>query len=151
MTKTVPYDGTKDAASRIGLMPALHELDPFGETYLSGNSPSEVAGRMDADLAAIRNETPKVVTSRIRVLLSRPLTWAEKEDLETDYQDMDLRRIRESEDNSLKLWVAPNHEHVWVEAEMGSRLAFEVVAASLAGLFVNVYPKAVRTFREYNG
>jgi len=141
MTKTVPYDGYQ--FPRVG-------LEDFGINdphYF--DSPSEVAGRMDKDLAAIRNQTPKVVTSRIRVLLSRPLTWAEKEYIETDHLDPHLRRINGND--GLKLWVSPNFEHVWAEADMGSRILYEIVAATLEHSFVNVFPKAVRTFREYNG
>lgn len=145
MTRSVPYDGYGNGARAIGLMPALHELDPFGD------SPSQVAGRMDRDLAAIRNETPKVVTSRIRVYLSRPLTWAEKEHIETNHLDTHLRRIDGSDQDRFKLWVSPSHEHVWAEAALGSRVLFEIVAATLEHNFVNVFPSAVRTFREYNG
>lgn len=96
-----------------------------------------------------KEKSSKVVTSRIRVYLSRPLTWAEKEDLETDYTDPDLRRIDGK--GGFKVWVSENHEHVWAEAEFGSRLLFELIAVALEDSFVNVYPKAVRTFREYNG
>jgi len=138
MTRSVPYDGYG--------FPKLSLDDPFWD------SPSEVAGRMDKDLAAIRNQTPKTVTSRIRVLLSRPLTWAEKEDLETDFLDPHLRRINGSdEEDKFKIWVSPGFEHVWAEGLIGSRLLFESVAAKLEHSYVNVFPRAVRTFREYNG
>lgn len=119
-------------------------LDPW-------KSYSEGFGYADQKLATERNAPVKVATSRIRVQLNRPLTWAEKEELETNYVDADLRRIKESTTDGFKLWVSPNREHVWVEAPFGSRLAYELVAASLEYTFVNVFPRAVRTFREYNG
>jgi hypothetical protein len=113
---------------------------------------SEAFGNMDRELAAERNaKTPKVVNSRIRVLLSRPLTWAEKEDLETDNLDPHLRRIDGTDDDGFKVTVAPNFEHVWAEAAYGSRVLYEVIAAALEHKYVNVFPRAVRTFREYNG
>jgi hypothetical protein len=111
---------------------------------------SEAFGNMDRDLAAERNaKTPKVVTSRIRVLLSRPLTWAEKEDLETNTLDNHLRRIDGSD--GFRFWVSPGFKHVWAEARFGSRILYEIVAAKLETSYVNVFPRAVRTFREYNG
>lgn len=121
-------------------------------------SPSEVAGRMDADLAAKKvakatkeEASPaKVATSRIRVQLSRPLTWAEKEALETNNSDVHSRRINESA-NGFKFHVSQNKEHVWAEAGFGSRILYDLVAAALEQHFVNIYPIAVRTFREYNG
>lgn len=139
----------------------------FNSNYDAGNnikepaytrsSPSEVAGRMDADLAtnkvakATKEDTPKLVASRIRVQLSRPLTWAEKEALETNNLDVHSRRINDSNVTGFKFHVSSNKEHVWAEAFFGSRLVYDLVAAALEQHFVNVYPTAVRTFREYNG
>lgn len=117
-------------------------------------SPSETAGKMDQELADWREPsafaTEKVVTSRIRVQLSRPLTWAEKEALETNYVDEHLRRVNES-GTGVKLHLNSARTHVWAEAHFGSRILFEIVSAALEQHFVNVYPTAVRTFREYNG
>lgn len=93
----------------------------------------------------------RTVKSRIRVQLSRPLTWAEAEDLTTDGSDPHLRRLDGNGFDGLKLWVSPTHTHVWAEAPYGSRHLFELVASFLETSYVNVYPKAVRTFREYNG
>lgn len=127
--------------------------DAFGPA--SNRNLSQVIGTMDQDLAEKRNASSakvanKVTTSRIRVLLSRPLTWAEKEAIETNHDDIHSRRI-EFTNVGFKLTVSENREHVWVEAGFGSRLAFDLVSAVLEQHFVNVYPKAVRTFREYNG
>jgi len=135
--KEVPYDGY---GYRVPADPAKENWD-YGQTLSIDPLPDEIPVE----------ETPKVVKSRIRVLLSRPLTWAEKEWLETDKLDPHSRRINGSSDTGLKLWVAPNFEHVWGEAEFGSRILFELVAEVLDTHFVNVFPKAVRTFREYNG
>lgn len=116
---------------------------------------SEAFGRMDQELAAKRNarvEAPKVVKSRIRVQLSRTLTWAEKEDLEKDELDSHERKLDgKSSIDGLKLSVSPERTHVWAEATYGSRHVFDLVSHLLADTFVNVYPTAVRTFREYNG
>lgn len=119
--------------------------------WKNGTSPSEVAARMDTDLATRNEETPKVVGSRIRVLLSRPLTWAEKEDFETNWEDPHMRRIDGRNDVGIKLSVADNFVHVWAEANLGSRLLYELVAEVLELEYVNVFPRTVRTFREYNG
>lgn len=121
-------------------------------------SPSEVAGRMDSELAIQKVATvtkeeaspTKVTTSRIRVQLSRPLTWAEKEALETNNLDVHSRRINQSA-AGFKFHVSDNKEHVWAEAGFGSRILYDLVAAAIEQHFVNVYPIAVRTFREYNG
>lgn len=94
----------------------------------------------------------KVKNSRIRIELSRPLTWAEKEALETNWDDPHERRIKDTNDGLLLvLNLAPDFQHVWAEAPFGSRILFDLVAAMLEQHFVNVYPTAVRTFREYNG
>lgn len=141
MVRAVPYDGTD----------SLYGLFTKEEKMWNPPSPSEVARRMDQDLAARRNAAPKTVKSRIRVQLSRPLTWAEKESLETDNVDPHLRKIDGKRNGAFKIWVSPNFEHVWAEADFGSRLLFEVVAAALEHNYVNVFPRAVRTFHEYNG
>lgn len=140
MVRAVPYDGTD---SLYGLF--TNDTEIWGD-----KSPSDLAGRMDQDLAARRN-APKTVNSRIRVQLSRPLTWSEKEALETDSLDPHLRKIDGKRNGNLKVWVSPGFEHVWAEADLGSRLVFEMIAAALAHNYVNVHPVAVRTFREYNG
>jgi hypothetical protein len=124
---------------------SLHDV--VAENWsVSNDAPEKVANKVQ--------QTPKsnstLVTSRIRVALSRPLTWAEKEELETDYSDPDLRRINGRTDK-FKVSVSKERTHVWAEAAYGSRILFELVAASLENNFVNVFPIAVRTFREYNG
>jgi hypothetical protein len=113
---------------------------------------NELWGSRVATETPVSEPVSKTVTSRIRVLLSRPLTWAEKEDIETDWTDPHQRRIK-GVDNGLgvKISVAPNFEHVWLEGYVGSRILFEIAAALLEQEYVNVFPKAVRTFREYNG
>jgi hypothetical protein len=91
--------------------------------------------------------------SRIRVQLSRPLTVAEVEKLTTDHNVIGgrLNVTRREDDGFLvKLRVNPNRTHVWVDADLPSRLLYEVVAAALDSHFVNVYPTAVRTFTEYH-
>jgi len=93
---------------------------------------------------------PKLVQSRIRVWLSRPLTWAEKEAIETNHDDIHSRRINDT-NLDYKFRVSDDKEYIWVDASFGSRLSFDLVAAVLEQHLVNVYPKAVRTFREYNG
>lgn len=93
---------------------------------------------------------PAVKLSRIRVWISRPLTYAEIEQLTTDHTTDDLSRINDS-GLPLKLRVAKNREHVWVDGALSSRVLYELIAATLETHFVNVYPKAVRTFHEYNG
>jgi hypothetical protein len=123
----------------------LHDLMTEGWLPYSTDD-SKVAAR--STVSPVKNETVK--KSRIRVQLSRSLTWAEKEWLETDKTDPHYRRI-DGVASGVKLWVAPNFEHVWAEADFGSRILFDIVAAALESNFVNVYPKAVRTFREYNG
>jgi hypothetical protein len=102
-------------------------------------------------------EQNQVQRSRIRVKLSRPLTWAEKEWLETDLDDPHLRRVNLSDhpdtDHTIEVVRDGNGEftYVWVEADFGSRIAFDIVAQILEQEFVNVFPRAVRTDREYNG
>lgn len=153
----VPYSGYS----------AVENFSPLLDNPLyDALSPSEVAGLDNTKVSSVYG-TPKkkkkakqanpvskekLSTSRIRVQLSRPLTWAEKEHLETNHDDPDLRRINDTtKPLGLSLRVADNKEHVWVEAPFGSRITFELLAAALEQNFVNVFPKAVRTFREYNG
>jgi hypothetical protein len=144
-------------------LPSLEDYDQAPSYYktLSDHqhwnlSPSEVAGRDETRVSPKKGKQKKakpkaqLLTSRIRVQLSRPLTWAEKEHLETNWTDPNLRRISDVSP-VLKLRVAENKEHVWLEAPFGSRIAFELLAAAVEQHFVNVFPKAVRTFREYNG
>lgn len=91
--------------------------------------------------------------SRIRVQLSRPLTVAEVEKLTTDHNVIGGRlNVSKREDDGflVKLRVSPNRTHVWVDADLPSRLLYNVVAAALDSHFVNVYPTAVRTFTEYH-
>jgi len=91
--------------------------------------------------------------SRIRVQLSRPLKTAEIEKLTTDHHVIGgrLNVTRRDDDGFLfKLRVSPKGTHVWADADVPSRLLFEVIAAALDAHFVNVYPTAVRTFTEYH-
>lgn len=91
--------------------------------------------------------------SRIRIQLSRPLTYAEREKLTTDHHTVGARlNVARNTVNGFlfKLRVSPNGTHVWVDADTPSRLLYEVVAAALDAHFVNVYPTAVRTFTEYH-
>jgi len=143
--REVPYDGFSAYEFTRGERPrSLREL--AAENWGFADS-SDVLKKVAE--TPVSEPNSKTVTSRIRVYLSRPLTWAEKEELETDYEDLHLRRVNGQD--GFKVWVSPNLEHVWAEAEFGSRLLYEIVASELANEFVNVYPKAVRTFREYNG
>lgn len=80
----------------------------------------------------------KVRLSRIRVLLSQPLTWAEAEDIK--HRGVNFR-----------LSVSPNRQHLWAEGAMDSRQMFRIVAKVLAERYVNYFPRAVRTFSEYSG
>ncbi len=113
-------------------------LDVLRENWVATETPTE-------------EKNTQVVKSRIRVLLSRPLTWAEKEDLETDWSDPHLRRAGKVSDNSVKMWVDNDFEHVWAEAYLGSRVLYSIVALRLELDYVNVFPRAVLTKREYNG
>jgi hypothetical protein len=125
-----------------------YELD---RVYRTPNVNREQWTDSTDDLKQVNTSPTTVKTSRIRVQLSRPLTWAEKEDLETDWSDPHQRRITGENVERLKISVAPNFEHVWAEADLGSRLLFNLVAQALETEYVNVFPRAVRTFREYNG
>lgn len=151
---TLWYDQTGPAHPKNGR--ALPTVDDLKKEL----SVSEAMAQAEKELAEIGHQAaatvtedsaPKVTTSRIRVLLNRPLTWAEKEDLETNWDDEHARRVNETVSPYFKLHVADNHEHIWAEAGFGSRILFELIAAAVEQHFVNVYPKAVRTFREYNG
>lgn len=151
MVAHVPYSGYS----------VLDEREREFKPLYKALSPSEVAGldqtRVSSKVPVTEKKkkaevsVPKLSTSRIRVQLSRPLTWAEKEHLETDWTDAHARRVNDVKRSGVSLRVAENREHVWVEAPFGSRITFELVAAALEQHFVNVFPKAVRTFREYNG
>lgn len=114
---------------------------------------NELERRLDS---LVSSSKPTETISRIRVMLSRPLTWSEVEELTTDHVDPHLRRFSQrtnlfTADRGFNLKVAPNRQHVWVEGYAGSRILYDLVARSLDEHFVNVYPKAVRTFSEYNG
>jgi hypothetical protein len=141
MVATVPYDGY---ANHRPLADVHREnwdsyWDKPGTETLSTETPT-------------KEPVSKVVKSRIRVLLSRTLTWAEREDITTDYADVHFRRLDgENTFDGLKLWMSPNGKHVWAEAPYGSRPLYELVAKTLENNYVNVFPRAVRTFREYNG
>lgn len=102
-------------------------------------------------LTAPSSADAKVKNSRIRVWLSRPLSYAEKEAFETNWEDEDLRRFNDTPGFPLKWNLAPNRQHAWVEGAIGSRVLYDLVATVLETHFVNAYPKAVRTFSEYNG
>lgn len=163
--KEVPYDGRG--------LPPFESLDPFGDKSVpdwdrqSWKEPVKAAdfgtenwgshwNDSTDDLKVATNtpteeKIPTVVTSRIRVLLSRPLTWAEKEDLETDWADVHLRRNGKHSGNDVRIWLDNDFEHVWAEGLIGSRLLYEVVALRLEFDYVNVFPRAVFTKREYNG
>ena len=148
VVREVPYDGYDfheyDRVSRpISLM------DVVAENWKVQNDAPEKVAKVQKD--ANSGDSPKVVKSRIRVQLSRALTWAEVEDLTTDGADPHLRRLDGNGFDGLKLWVAPNHVHVWAEAPYGSRDLYELIAEIMANQYVNVFPKAVRTYREYNG
>jgi hypothetical protein len=77
-----------------------------------------------------------VKLSRIRVQLNRPLTEAEVEDI--THRGIQFR-----------LRVSPNRLHVWADGAMNSRHMFPIVAKVLAENYVNLFPRAVRTFSEY--
>ena len=145
--REVPYDGYAEyeyhrAERPRSLAELLREFNPIDST----DDLKQVATE-----TPVKESVPSTVKSRIRVQLSRPLTWAEVEDLTTDGADPHLRRLDGNGFDGLKLWVAPNHVHVWAEAPYGSRDLYELVASIVANEYVNVFPKAVRTFREYNG
>lgn len=143
VVREVPYDGRTEPSYDPRGWGYRGPADPYRENWdfsneVAANAPTEV-------------NTPQVVTSRIRVLLSRPLTWAEKEDLETDWVDPHLRRAGKSSNSAVKMWVDADFNHVWAEANLGSRILFEIVALRLELDYVNVFPRAVLTKREYNG
>lgn len=133
----------------------LYEDDNYYSKLHGVNSNEAEFATMDQQLAAQRNAKvaiPKVVNSRIRVQLSRKFTWAEKEDIERDTFDPHLRKLDgKSSVDGLKLTVSPERNHVWAEAPYGARPLYALVADLLATYYVNVFPTAVRTFREYNG
>jgi hypothetical protein len=149
MTVKVPYDGfLQYELDRVHRPRSLKELS--AELWDSDSIPEPVD--QVATKTPAKESVSKVVKSRIRVLLSRPLTWAEREDITTDFADPHYRRLDgQSELDGLKLWVSPNGEHVWAEAPYGSRPLYDLVAITLENSYVNVFPRAVRTFREYNG
>lgn len=77
--------------------------------------------------------------SRIRVTFNRPLTPAEAEHF-TD-------EVSLTHDPTYKIRVTANR--VWVETWFhSSRDAYDEIAAFVASEYVNIYPVAVRTFRE---
>jgi hypothetical protein len=138
-------------------LPPLESLDPFG-----GPTPEMTPEQHEALLKELRKlsaeikdavspKRPVEKQARIRVWLSRPLTWAEKEWIETNHDDPHSRRINQTDTGGLKLRVSTDMQHVWVDGYFGSRVLFDLVAAVLEQHFVNVFPKAVRTFTEYNG
>jgi len=138
-----------------GSKSAVKEVPYDGHEYLTGHrEPAVRANEVATETPSEENKIPQTVTSRIRVLLSRRLTWAEKEDLETDQTDWHMRRtnqVSKLTGDSFRVWVDNDFEHVWLEGEMGSRLLFDLIVDRLANGYVNVFPKAVRTYREYNG
>lgn len=74
--------------------------------------------------------------SKIRVKLSRPLTWAEYEHLRIEY----LWRVEATD----KLrW-----EFVFTDPDLDSRGLFGDVAYTFGNDFVNVFPTSVRTLQE---
>lgn len=77
-----------------------------------------------------------VKLSRIRVQLNRPLTEAEVEDI--THRGIQFR-----------LSVSVNRLHVFAEGAMDSRRMYPIVAKVLAENYVNLIPRAVRTFTEY--
>jgi DNA-binding beta-propeller fold protein YncE len=132
----------------------------------NSTNPSDLTAEMESFLTQRRNQRndyyplnhatntniatpkPKTKLSRIRVELSRPLTIAESEHLTRNHHTLRARVLNAGD---LKLRVNPNGTHVWVDAAMSSRALFDIVRAALDSHFVNVFPRAVRTFTEYNG
>lgn len=93
------------------------------------------------DLAEVFGIVPQakrrpVKLSRIRVQLNRPLTEAEVEDI--THRGIQFR-----------LSVSVNRLHVFAEGAMDSRRMYPIVAKVLAENYVNLIPRAVRTFTEY--
>lgn len=80
----------------------------------------------------------KVKHSRIRVQLNRPMVWGEVEDI--THKGLQF-----------KLSVSADKQHLWVEGPMDSRQMNRIVAKVLAENYVNLFPRAVRTFSEYSG
>lgn len=76
--------------------------------------------------------------SRIRVQLNRRLTEAEVEDI--THRGVQFR-----------LSVSSDRQHVEAHGPMNSRQMFPIVAKVLAENYVNLLPRAVRTFSEYSG
>lgn len=79
---------------------------------------------------------PKPHPSRIRVQLNRPLSWAEAEDV--THQGVEF-----------KLTVNADRTHVRADGAMNSRQMYRILAKVLADNYVNVFPRAVRTWSEY--
>jgi hypothetical protein len=78
MTVKVPYDGfLQYELDRVHRPRSLKELS--AELWDSDSIPEPVD--QVATKTPAKESVSKVVKSRIRVLLNRPLTWAEKEDI----------------------------------------------------------------------
>lgn len=90
----------------------------------------------------LANEKP----ARIRVYLSRQLTWSEAETLSSDHHVLKGRGV-----DLVSVRVGKSRRTVYVDAYMPSRELFTVLASALDAHFVNVHPSAVKTFNEFNG
>lgn len=81
-------------------------------------------------------DAPRPVRSKLRIRFNRALTWAEREAVRGFMNHLGYRHHFNHED--------PSELHL--RAQDDSRTAYDVVAHYVAEEFVNVYPKAVRTF-----
>lgn len=93
-----------------------------------------------------------VTHSRIRVYLSRQLTYSEVEKLNGN-RNVISERVKNSSllGLDLSLHVGKERRTIYVNGYVNSRDLYSAIAAALDAHFVNVHPEAVRTFAEYNG
>lgn len=99
----------------------------------------------------MRKSAQQVAPSRIRVYLSRQLTWSEAETFRNDHHVVSGRLPVPSLVSNLRVRVNRDRRAIYVDANLPSRDLYAVVASALEAHFVNVHPVAVRTFAEYNG
>lgn len=116
----------------------------FGLEDLSADTDRiDWAAEILRDAAREFKERPLRETSKIRVRLSRPLYWAEREALDdslaNNFGPALVRQSYHEQDRDA---------HLILEAQLHSRSLFYVVEDILGEEFVNVYPTAVKTFWE---
>ncbi len=108
----------------------------FDETHVHLHRPEDYTKMLWSYATA--EEKPKVIPARIRVTLSRPLTWAEWEHL---VRNAFPTAKRDQGVSFQTIHLGSN--------EVGSRELFHRLASFIAAEFVNVFPTSVWTKQEY--